>query len=651
MSLKTKLILSIIAVIIITGTGLFIKNIKHKQKNIENEKIKTEYLYKFNSYNPYESNNSDYGKHLNYSISHNNILQVIQPDGKELNGALLAKGFWNITVLKPYKNFKRIQAKLDLKDLKVPPIGAYQDTGLGTSLQKPFQIIMDNKGIFKGFYFEHNISTDARNTLRFIALQFQFSMPNNISENKWYSEEPDTVGIYSARYSYNEQNNIIHKTKIDYKTYANLQEKWMISGEKTSRKINFEANFILNKNGWCKKVDVKANDNRKGNKNYPTINTNTNSSLNLISENKRIDIANNAKTINQLKYVGIWDIEALNKDATEYHKNWDRERVGNNNLEDLIELSKQSKNQKDPAAHRIEIFDKLKALCRLEPKTIDDIKNMLINDEIDSKISNLLTSVLGSLNNIKAHETLLEVIESFYSSKDYRARDSIVSLVLSPLTSEKAIKLMQKINDRTPGSDAAISSVLGIGAHSRKIINSNKLAAKESLDYLKDSYSKREMKVDKIVALKALGNNGDESILPILKKELNHRDFEIRQAVINSLRYLNAPLVNELIKEAMLHDEHHLVRRAAVKICNVRDFKPMIESIGKVVYSDPHPKVRAMAMQIIVSKIDKFSELVVFLEHMAYNDQSETLRQDALRSINAYNRWKANPEDGWNPYP
>ena len=59
------------------------------------------------------------------------------------------------------------------------------------------------------------------------------------------------------------------------------------------------------------------------------------------------------------RFLQIWDIEALNKDATEYHKNWDRERVGNNNLEDLIELSKQSKNQKDPAAHRIEIFDKL----------------------------------------------------------------------------------------------------------------------------------------------------------------------------------------------------------------------------------------------------------------------------------------------------
>lgn len=510
--------------------------------------------------------------------------------------------------------------------------GGQADPDVVRSLEKaieaPFFVTMELTGRVEAVHFRAGTDEMARGLLKSVVTTGQVVVPKGINMTEWETEETDSTGDYRAKYLRDDASKIIHKTKTHYVRLATAGG--MVHpgvGAGNHQKIVFRGTIESNNDGWPKVVEETEELALASSPNMPAVTTRGRARWELVAtgENRHL-VGAFQREWQSLETAELAKIEGVV--ATE--RQHDEALTGGEPLAVMLGTLKGVPGDESGDADRAALLVKAAAALRLAPEDADQVRSEIQGDP-DAKGVGTLLGALGGANTAEANQALAELVKDKTLPPEVRADAASHLGQSTAVTKEHVEALWDGVRDED--ADVHSQSLLALGAAAQGLGADKPEDAKSVVETLMEYFANAETDEQRVLALQALGNTGDKTMMPTIEAAMAWPTDEVRAAAAMALRFVQDPAADVWITAIMIQDESSMAKKAAIAASIFRPFPAVAQALETALKHDPAAEVRHAALQTLAAQLPQAVVVLPVITWTAENDADEELRVAAAQIL------------------
>ncbi len=307
-------------------------------------------------------------------------------------------------------------------------------------------------------------------------------------------------------------------------------------------------------------------------------------------------LANNR--FNSIKDYDSYASESLKQQITIMHQ----KELGTDDLSNLLELSDRLKTLQGQAFSdaRLSLYLKLKALIYLFPDRIDQLKQAMIQQGVESLFFSVSASSMVAISSPECQKSLVELAQQ-YQSNIPALQTLLPSLgfVKRPLP---IIEDALRDFEQSPDHDIKSNAGLAMGVHIGQLkLNARDKDAKQRFENLEQEKlsALKGATTDEDISqqLSAIGNFGSETGLLTIATYLGSPSAMVRSAATAALRFIDTDRSMSLVFQRLLEDTDEGVRFEAADALGY--FKPTLPKMNQEISQFHQEKASRIRIQLL----------------------------------------------------
>jgi len=281
---------------------------------------------------------------------------------------------------------------------------------------------------------------------------------------------------------------------------------------------------------------------------------------------------------------------------------------------------------RDRARQSSRYFAALEAMFRVQP---DTVPRALGKIRSRSPAASLLTNALGSSNAPAAETALVTLLQDRSVERSLRA-SAANSLIRAGDPQPETVRAMLAAAD---DPIVGVHAIYALGSYARKLRSRDPSRSAPISRFLVEKLSRASQSAQRVHLLRGIANSGDPSALPAVRPYLVSADPLLRSAAVESMRLMQDPEVDSLIRER-LEDQRSSVRRAALDTARARRAtKQLAGAVERVATRADDGYSRMEAVRLLGMWLSQLPELREPLRRIAQNDEEPRIRQVAQKLV------------------
>jgi hypothetical protein len=480
-------------------------------------------------------------------------------------------------------------------------------------LALPFFVTIDHEGHVSELLVPRGATSLVSGLRKHVATLLQYETRN---EKTWETAENDTTGVYHARYA--SQGADLVRTKDRYTQVltakglvaANVQVKETIAGR---------AAVTLDEELWPAAIHV----------NERSV-TDAGAGMNAIVSTRRDDLELTARgddraalgsALREGAGYETVSLESLELFVAQQH-NADVNMLKGRSLATLLTGVEAPEDQ---AA--VESMAALEAYLRLNPEAASGLTARMRKYDLGAK---RIFGALAAAGTPESQEALTEILRDRKASADAR-EDAAISLSMAEKPTRESLEALRAtMGDKDP--QVASVATLGAGNLARKLSETDADVSDDVVATLLRRLDAASDTGEIVLVLRALGNAGDERVLPYATRFLASRVEVVRAATCDALTFVKSPAADDLLVRAMLRDDADDVRVSAIRVSGMRPFDAYAPALALAATKDESAHVRLTVVERLGLAIAD-ARAVTTLTTMASSDADADVRGAASALI------------------
>jgi HEAT repeat protein len=493
---------------------------------------------------------------------------------------------------------------------------------LRSELEAPFYIELDNAGAVKGLYFERTTSVLARGILKSaVALRQVIVRPGE----QWKTTEQDSTGEYEANYTRAPDPLEITKRRVRYTRLSTARGLRPVADVGTAE-IEDHTRITLNTEDELEQLEAKSQTKVRTGEGLPTAVGKLVASFVLsgraVDTTRLEDFERRRGELDRVEMLTKPDVSP----SAEAWRESDAQIVGTATLADLVGGLK--KIPVDDRRARAEAMARLRSDFRLRPK--DAERAALLVETTAVADGKTITAALGGVGSPEAERSLIAIVDNGRVPLPVRLNASTAILLLKQPTPAVVSSLRRQMDDSNEHIRGASS--LALGSVLQRLTDEHAGERERGLGALIASFRNATNAVERVIALRSLGNSGDARVVALAQEAYSDEHPELRVAAVHAVRFVPGDQAEALITKAMLNDPEAHVRIQAIETATAHRFVPTYFQVyDAILAADRFPLVRRAVVQSL-SKSSAAPQAIALL-HRAETDPSEDVRVIATMAL------------------
>lgn len=533
-------------------------------------------------------------------------------------------GVLNVRVFDRHKDRIRVGVQLSNVDFKLNN----QDFPLLTTLLGTFFLVeMSMEGKPLQFNFPRYIDPSNQLFIKEIVNSVQVVLPSSTTQTSWKTEENHNTGDYQAAYQRSSKGDIL-KHKVKYST-VNLQQNDQKANQlKLTDKIE-QSSFtaqVATQQSWLQSL-----------KGEERIDFNMISGK-LIEMSSQVELTLSKQP--QDPNLGIWraaddydevlssfaeakgDVSLSQNIIDQLESEKLREQFANTKISTLVNIlmDKFGSNEKFDINELIPYMQEIEKYLTVYPDAALEIPTLLENENLSQKLATHLIGALEQAGTPQAQKALGIIATNDKPEGGQRAIQAITSFNFIEHPEPQTVNtLLDLAGSKNP--ERADTALLAMGSVLKNSMGVQRLQVREQLvQRLQTSAENRP------ILLKAIGNTGDEGLLPEIEPYVKDPQPYTRAAAMQAMRKFDDPTSLNYLIETATKDEHREVRGAALETLMQRqnNVPTIVKALREYLPQETETELR--------------SKIISFLgKHKADDPQIvDTLREQLKKESNRY---------------
>jgi HEAT repeat protein len=302
----------------------------------------------------------------------------------------------------------------------------------------------------------------------------------------------------------------------------------------------------------------------------------------------------------------------------------------------LVALRAQGPEPKDEtekeaySRRQADLFGALQALVRTKKGTIARLTTLIASGD---PMSPVLIDALSGSGSADAQHSIVRLLDK---GKLTAVQQRMVAISLSRSqhptqeTTSTLVRLLEDPNLRT-------QATYGLGTCIRRLRADGEVAhARRLLDVVLSRLRSASSTLERVTALRALANSGDEEAYPTVEPLLASTDEQVRAAAVESLQLVNLVPAEQALARALSSDPSKEVRLAATRALLARKTAPapaLLDAASSAALKDDNPHVRMAAVRVLGTWLPTNRQLNLVLAKVADSDGEKEIRQLAESAL------------------
>ncbi|MDC0713171.1 HEAT repeat domain-containing protein [Stigmatella sp. ncwal1] len=494
-------------------------------------------------------------------------------------------------------------------------------------LTQPFFLTLNRSGAVQLAHFDPDTDLLVQGLLRatVAATQHVWAGPSQIT---WQTEEMDSTGRYSARYTRKSASRF-EKSKL---AYSHLATPEGLQPLEDSPRVSVSAltTFELGEDLWARTLQGREHlEVDSGPSMFKAIST---LQVGLELQERRQDSsllgALDARR-GQLVTSPLASYQGQEQDPRIAL----RQVLAGKTFDELVKgLHALPTNEQERDSAKTQALEQLNALFLLEPR-----QALLVHAALSAGMEpGAASPLLGALSAASTPECLqaLSRIAGDEALPGPMRVDAIAALGMASTPNEEGVTALRKLSH---GADAELAdtATLGLGNAAMKLGQGQPRDAEPLVHELSSAYRSTSQPEQQALMLRALGNTRSPSALPTLQSALSSSSPEVRAAAVEALRGMPAPGADQLLSSILLQDATAEVRQSAVFASSFRPLAPLLPALAQALRLDPSELVRREIITLAGGQLPAAPEARALLEWSSQNEPNPSLRNTALTFLSA----------------
>lgn len=291
-----------------------------------------------------------------------------------------------------------------------------------------------------------------------------------------------------------------------------------------------------------------------------------------------------------------------------------------------------TKDQSDQSG--TDAFSKLRALAIVSDDATREVGRRLMTAPVETPQFVVYGQALISAGTPQAQRTFLGALEA-RTSEPIVPQKLIAELIGLEHPDSATIQSIRRLGTDRAHPLLASSSILILGRFAGKVAASSpKLAAMLINGLGADLLATKDPDRQRLY-IGALGNAGQVSCVPYVRRFLSSSNVKVRADAVASLRFVMSGKVDALLREHLMRDKSDDVREAAVFAIGFRAYND--ENFGALVLAlrgDTSDRVRRSALSTLWTQRDTQPAIVTVVDEVSRKDPSKDIRKTASDLLN-----------------
>jgi hypothetical protein len=264
------------------------------------------------------------------------------------------------------------------------------------------------------------------------------------------------------------------------------------------------------------------------------------------------------------------------------------------------------------------IYNKLKALFVLEPKSVDAFAPALLEyDRLDDRFS-MVATALTAVGTPEAQRVLREAIANVDGDETKKQRlIPNLSFTHSPTVESEAFLRNLAQTDISAVIRATAHRALGTVAHNLR--EQDPVRVESIFNEYSASLGKAQTPKEITDTLDVLGNIGIAEQLDSTSPFLRHHDPGVRERAYNSLRHIQDPRATEILMKALSDETIPKVREVIAEALSYQTFKDAswIDRVRSLIYAEQNIAVVKYLLRALSQNSVRLPSAVQVIEQYA----------------------------------
>jgi hypothetical protein len=545
--------------------------------------------------------------HYNYDTY---IKNKISLNGEIIENKLAINSILNIKI---FEVGEVIKAGMYASPVSVDNNGI-KDNTLEYVYRIPVLAEIDKTGKFISMRFPANTSEKQRKSLRGYYSAIEAVLH---TEESYRIKQHDSAGEYLANYSL--KGKYLKKIKSEYLPQKKSDDRYINADIKIN---NSEYIFeIKPENIWITSAKGEENISYEKSSGEKVLDSDLSIKLMKLNENNE----DKAKYFESKTFAEV--SESFAKGVKIYRKKtfFSKTEEKHKKIISENEVEKYLKNLGERGRRDVSL--KMREFLLKNPEIISRFPSMIQQGRLEDNQAMELIKIFGIIGIPEAQKALIEITKDVNQTDNNRLRAviSFTSMRQPPIEDVKKlfIERLDSIQNKGESIGLYTSSVLALGAISKNIHEDYPLESEEIGDMLSEKLFTATGMQQKYL-LKSIGNTYNEKYSRTITEYTSAYDKEIRRAAVESLKYMEDPYSENILKERFSNEIDNDVKYSIVKTLDYREITP--ETFSKIISHAPDEEstdVRRSMIEMIDKRIEDYPNSKSTLEEMLRNETSE----------------------------
>ncbi|SEL32536.1 HEAT repeat [Stigmatella aurantiaca] len=494
-------------------------------------------------------------------------------------------------------------------------------------LAQPFFITLNGSGAVQLVHFEPGTDILVQGLLRatVAATQLVWTGPSHLT---WQTEEMDTTGRYSARYTRKSASRF-EKSKL---AYSHLATPEGLHPLEDSPRVSVSAltTFEVGEDLWPSALQAREH-----------LEVDSGPSLIKAVSSLQVELALKGRGQDS-SLLGALDARRgrlVTLPLASYQGQEQDPRVAlrqvlaGKTFDALVkDLHALPSNEQERDSARARALEQLRALFLLEPGQAL-LVHATLSAGMDPQAASPLLGALSAASTPECLQALSRIAEDGALAGTVRL-DAVAALGMASTPNAEGVATLRTLSH---GADPELASTatLGLGNAAMKLGPGQARDAETLVHELSSAYHATGQPEQQSLMLRALGNTRNPSALPTLQSALASPSPAVRSAAVEALRGMPAPGADQLLSSILLQDATAEVRQSAVFASSFRPLTPLLPALAQALRLDPSDLVRREIITLAGGQLPVTPGARVLLEWSSQNEPNPSLRNTALTFLSA----------------
>jgi HEAT repeat protein len=477
---------------------------------------------------------------------------------------------------------------------------------LAGSLARPFLVRLDALGKIEQLRFRQGTSTVARGLLKATAASLQLVAPATLTP-AWVVEEQDSTGAFLARYLRDASG--VERTWENYTRLASGQG--LVPAESAGAKeARGRVHQSLDDDGWPRALTSASSLRLEPGNGLP---------------------ASDSKLAIQLHLERSLDGEALADfplEESDLLSSLDRVEAapsapqGGSPRPSFAALAASVGSPREDGKQRARGMVAMRELFREDPTAVEEARKAILGGA-PAAVAKPTLGALGASGSPRSQKALAEIAASRVDL-DLRT-DALVHLGLTPAPTLDSVTAAEQLS-RSAEPEVRDTARLALGNQARSLLAEGRdEEALEPLRHLFDAYEAAASPEEKALLLRAMGNSGARSVLPLARNAALSPWPALRSAAASAVRLIEDPQADALLDALLLRDGDPEVRGGAAAALDSRPLETHIPALTQALGADTSSVVRRRVIDLLHRSLPS-PEAAALLALAAERDPDPELR-------------------------